>query len=107
MLGVSLYSDLRSFIPNYNNTVVTGSTIRLTNLSSGTNYYYKLRTINEYGYGEDSKIFNILTTPAKPVVLAPLNVTSTSFVARWNSVQGAKHYKLDVSTNSNFVSTRL
>lgn len=104
MLGVSLYSDLRSFIPNYNNTVVTGSTIRLTNLSSGTNYYYKLRTINEYGYGEDSKIFNILTTPAKPVVLAPLNVTSTSFVARWNSVQGAKHYKLDVSTNSNFVS---
>jgi hypothetical protein len=102
MLGVSQYSDLRSFIPNYNNTIVTGSTLRLTNLSPGTNYYYKLRTINEFGYGEDSKIFNILTTPAKPVVLAPLNVTTTSFTARWNAVQGAKHYKLDVSTNSNF-----
>lgn len=102
MLGVSQYSDLRSFISNYNNTIVTGSTLRLTNLSPGTNYYYKLRTINEFGYGEDSKIFNTLTTPAKPVVLAPLNVTTTSFTARWNAVQGAKHYKLDVSTNSNF-----
>jgi len=104
MLGVSQYSDLRSFIPNYNNTIVTGSTLRLTNLSPGTNYYYKLRTINEFGYGEDSKIFNILTTPAKPTVLAPLNVTATSFTARWNAVQGAKYYKLDVSTNSNFES---
>jgi len=42
-------------------------------------------------------------TPAAPQALKPTNVTPISFTANWSSVNGATGYRLDVSTNSTFV----
>lgn len=41
-----------------------------------------------------------LTVP--PVVKSATEVTSTSFVANWEAVAGAKHYTIEVSTNVEF-----
>lgn len=42
-------------------------------------------------------------TPAAPTALKATNVTASSFTANWSSVSGATGYRLDVSTNSSFV----
>src|SRR6476661_4649978 len=42
-------------------------------------------------------------TPAAPQALKATNVTTISFTANWSSVNGATGYRLDLSTNSTFV----
>jgi hypothetical protein len=42
-------------------------------------------------------------TPAAPTALQASNVTASSFTANWTSVSGATGYRLDVATNSSFV----
>lgn len=74
----------------------------VNNLLSGTNYYYKIRAINEIGYGEYSPVFSVLTIPDAPVILPPSDNTSTSFVANWVPTRGATFYKLDVALDPVF-----
>jgi endonuclease I/phosphodiesterase/alkaline phosphatase D-like protein len=39
-----------------------------------------------------------------PVATSATNITSTSFTANWNTANGATGYRIDVSTNSSFLS---
>lgn len=102
LLSVSLNEDFDNYVTNYSNSIIVENSHIINNLSSGTKYYYKIRSVNSMGYGEYSKPFNLLTIPSFPTVLAPSNVTTTSFVAHWTSVYGASNYRLDVSTHSGF-----
>lgn len=58
------------------------------------------------GYGGSSGTLKISATvtgkPIAPVVLEPTAVTSRTFAANWNPVEGATSYRLDVSTSSSF-----
>jgi photosystem II stability/assembly factor-like uncharacterized protein len=44
----------------------------------------------------------VIPVPAAPTALAPTNVTSSGFVARWNAVSEATGYWLDVAVDSVF-----
>lgn len=50
-----------------------------------------------------SNPFNVsASSPAAPVALTALSITTTSFTARWNAAASATSYRIDVSTASNF-----
>jgi large repetitive protein len=73
-----------------------------TNLTAGTNYYYRIRANNVSGTSGNSGTITVLTSPITPVATAATNPASTSFSANWGAVAGADGYYLDVSTSTNF-----
>ena len=73
-----------------------------TNLSAGTNYYYRVRAENATGLSGNSGTIALLTAPDAPAALSASNLAAYSFKANWNAVVGASGYFLDVSTTTNF-----
>ncbi|MEM9326578.1 MAG: fibronectin type III domain-containing protein [Bacteroidota bacterium] len=52
---------------------------------------------------DDLEVFiRLPPPPAQPNLLSPTDVTPNSFRARWSSVAGADHYRIDVSKQQNF-----
>ncbi|MEI9921907.1 MAG: T9SS type A sorting domain-containing protein [Bacteroidota bacterium] len=45
---------------------------------------------------------SLVAQPAAPVVIAPTNITVSTFYVNWNAVSGASDYFIDISTVSNF-----
>jgi hypothetical protein len=72
-------------------------------LAGNTQYYYRSYATNKIGtsYGAEN---NFITLPASPVVMTAANLTSGSFIIRWNQLaQGnalSVTYEIQVSTNS-------
>ena len=60
-----------------------------------------------WNFSSDGFVANIGTppapTPAAPTALKATNVAASSFTTNWSSVSGATGYRLDVATNSSFV----
>ena len=73
-----------------------------TNLSAGTNYYYRVRAENATGLSGNSGTITLLTAPDVPTALAASGVTVSSFQSNWNAVAGVSGYYLDVSTTTTF-----
>jgi len=93
---VSGYQD-KQIINNYYCTV--------TGLSSGTTYYYRIRSVNSAGITINSNVITVTTVLDAPVATAATDVGYGPFTAHWNSVAGATSYRIDVSTSSDFSST--
>ncbi|MDR9409566.1 MAG: fibronectin type III domain-containing protein [Balneolaceae bacterium] len=58
--------------------------------------------------GEDNQVLDEFTDFVfldPPVVLSPAEITEESFTARWEKVEGAESYLLDISTDKNFKNT--
>lgn len=85
----------------YNETIVT-----LSGLSSGTDYYWRVKAVAESGY-EDSDWLgwgSAVTTLflSAPTVEEPRNITDFTFVVGWLFVPHATRYEVQVSRNSGF-----
>ena len=95
MLDVSLNSDFSSFLTGYNGKAISGGTTNeiINGLSSGTSYFYRIRTVDEASCNSMSQ----LTIPANPVTKVVDQRSDNFFIARWNTVNGAQSYELDVS----------
>ena len=92
-----------TFVAGYENKDMSGAaTAALASLSSGTNYYYRVRSYNASGTSASSLSITALTIPAAPVAAASSSVTETGFTSNWNTTTGAVKYYLDVSTDSTF-----
>ena len=101
-IDVSSVNNFATFATGYQNkslAAVTSETI--TGLTSGTIYYYRIRSTNIGGTSLDSNpAGSQLLIPATPVGLDATNATSTSFKAKWLEVTGASEYRIDVTLAS-------
>ncbi|HTY38332.1 MAG TPA: fibronectin type III domain-containing protein, partial [Bacteroidota bacterium] len=75
-----------------------------SNLSSGTAYYYRVRSHNASGTSNNSNVVSLVTIPPVPVATAATGAVQTSFNANWNACGGATKYFLDVSASNTFAS---
>jgi photosystem II stability/assembly factor-like uncharacterized protein len=90
-------------------SVGTAVEVNETGLEPGSRFYYII-----YPYIGVGISTNYLTTPSTdnlgvittvseaPVAIPPITVLFNSFTARWNPVEGAENYSLDVSEVENF-----
>jgi Fibronectin type III domain len=102
-LDISTVNTFASYIAGYNNLTVTGTSRAVTGLTIGTNYFYRLRTVNSSGVvSVNSNIKDAPTITAAPAATAETNISETGFTANWSSVAGATSYTLEVSIQSNF-----
>lgn len=82
-------------------------------LSGTQTYYWRVRAANVAGYGNWSSPIRSFTTgiapPAAPVLINPLNaainVPINGVLFDWNNVSGATSYRIQISIDSNFVTT--
>ncbi len=98
-------SNNSSFPTSYYTTTypsVTSATV--TGLLPGTNYYYRVRAIDNSGTNPtNSNVITALTIPAAPVPTGQTTTTTTSFKVTWTASPTATGYYLDVATDSGFV----
>jgi len=85
----------------------TGSTVNVSGLVSGTNYYFAAFEYNSPSNcyltpGLTGNATTQFTVPVAPVAKAASGITQSAFVANWNASSGATGYFLDVATDNTF-----
>jgi hypothetical protein len=95
-----------NFITGYNDKTVAGTSSNVTGLSAGTQYKYRIRSVNGFGPSGSSNEITVTTLllppPSAPVATQASDVGLKGFTANWNAVAGVSGYRLDVSSD-NFV----
>ncbi|OGV12135.1 MAG: hypothetical protein A2440_17655 [Stygiobacter sp. RIFOXYC2_FULL_38_25] len=104
-LDVATDIGFTSYVAGYQNKDVGNvTTLAIASLTSGTNYYYRVRAFNASGTSVNSNIIGLITLPAAPVATSATTITISSFDANWNASVGAAKYYLDVATDNGFTS---
>ncbi|MDP3581716.1 MAG: fibronectin type III domain-containing protein, partial [Ignavibacteria bacterium] len=102
-LDVATDNGFTSYVAGYQNKDVGNVTaLSLTSLTSGTNYYYRVRAFNVSGTSVNSNTIGLITLPDAPVATNAITITTSSFDANWNASIGAAKYYLDVATDNGF-----
>jgi hypothetical protein len=112
-IQVSKFSNFSQQIV-VNNNSVTNNKITVTTLEPDQVYFWRVRAINAAGSSPYSVIWLFKTEPLpnldKPVLISPSNgsvIDTTSVVFKWEGVQEAENYQLEVSKDSTFKSSSL
>ncbi len=89
----------------------TSDTLNVVTLTAGKEYHWQVQGTNPSGAGEfggpDS--FSVSSAPYPPMLSTPSNGSSgiaTSPILTWHVSQGAESYRLQVSADSTFLSTK-
>jgi hypothetical protein len=103
LLDVSDNQNFTSFINGFENLNV-GSNLsqNITGLNAGTTYFYRVKGRNAGGTSPNSNVISQITVPSAPVAQNASTVLNTSFIANWQTVNGASYYELDVATDNTF-----
>jgi hypothetical protein len=101
-IDVSTSNDFSTFVGTYNDMLIgAGASYAVSGLAPGIRYYYRVRSNNSVGAASaDSQVGSVITLPADPTALDATDITTTSLVARWNAVDGADNYLLEVSQDN-------
>ncbi len=103
-IDVAIDVGFSSLVSGYSDKSVASNSILVTGLSSGTTYYYQVRSANAGGISPSSNTISQITIPADPTALEETVNTQTSFTANWSAVTGATRYYLDVASDAAFTS---
>jgi hypothetical protein len=98
--------DFSTFVDGYQAKAVGNVTSSsVIDVSPGTSYKVRLRSVNAAGSSANSDTQTIVTKPSDPQLTEATGVTSTSLTVSWAAVTGATSYLLDISTDdfNNFV----
>jgi regulation of enolase protein 1 (concanavalin A-like superfamily) len=93
-----------------NDSTVTDTSRIVPGLQNKTTYFWRVKAKNSAGASGFSPRWSFSTvdpTPVAPTLLAPANGASNqpvSLTLQWNAVQDAQFYRLQVATDSTFVS---
>ncbi len=98
MLDVSTSSTFSGGMIHSNLNVGTATTRTISGLVPGKNYYYRVRTKGAHVTSGYSAKVTANTSISAPTVAAESDNGPSGFTAKWNSVAGANHYYLYVST---------
>ncbi len=105
-----------SISPIFTTTVIDQTGLTSTNynasgLENSTQYYWRVRASNQAGTGVWSTVWNFTTVvalPSTPTLIAPTNNSTnqpTNLTLTWNASTNADSYRLQVSTDSIFMTT--
>lgn len=86
----------------------SGTSVNLTGLNAGTEYYVRVYNFNGGAGAENYRTASFAsgsatTCPQPPASIWASATNMTDFTASWSSASGATNYLLDVSTNAQFV----
>lgn len=104
-IDVSEDAGFASFVPSYQNKVISGGssiTTPISSLNPGTTYFFRMRAENGAGQSANSSAIAVLTVPATPAIQTSTDILTTSFTANWSSSASATDYFLDVATDAAF-----
>lgn len=105
-LDVATDSGFTSMITGYSHRNV-GNVLSfiVLGLSSNTTYYYRIMAYDGHGItSNDSNTITVRTLLEAPVAITATGVGATGFTANWVASSGATGYRLDVATDSAFLS---
>jgi hypothetical protein len=105
---VSTTSDFSTYVINERGVLATSFSV--DNLNSNTTYFWRVRCVNRTGGSSPTSVWKITTSsftqkPSKVSLVSPThdsNRFSTSVNFTWRTEPTAKHYRLQVSTSSDF-----
>jgi len=92
-------------------TTLTDTTKSVTGLNNLATYYWRVRSLNQTGWGNFSAVWKfttIIATPAAPTLITPVNNATCIALTptmTWGAVAGALSYRLQISTDSTFGTT--
>ena len=70
----------------------------LSSLTSGTNYYARIRSFNKFDTESiNSPTLQVLTIPSQSIANPASGITTNSFQATWTEASGATYYVVEVS----------
>ena len=102
-------SKTNSFTESLYKDLTNDTSYTVVGLDLFTNYFWRVRGINDGGNGNWSKIFSFRTKDLAPEDITELVYPANgqenlpiSFTFKWNNVNRALGYELNVATNSNF-----
>ncbi len=94
---------LGTLVSGYNDLDVSNVTAySVTGLSSGSDYYYRVRAYNLDGTSGDSNPISLITMPDVPTANFATAITYFGCTANWSNVTGADGYNLDISDDVTF-----
>lgn len=84
--------------------IVDGETtsFRFDTLSFGSQYAFRIRSVNSSGNSPWSADFVVTTIPGDPLIESTTEVSNTSAVVNWQAVGGATGYLIDISRDELF-----
>jgi fibronectin type 3 domain-containing protein len=103
IIDVATDNNFTQRLSNYNRLDIGNvSSLIINGLAPGTTYYYRLYAYNSGRVTSPSNIIPVITLPPAPVAIAANDITQSVFNARWNVVNGASSYLLDIGLDANF-----
>ena len=105
---IEIYKD--SGIKNlfYAKDSVTNTSITINNFKQGSQYFWRVRSTNKNGNSGYSDLYKFRTRIGEPSILAliePMNSAiglDNSITFKWEPIDSAKYYNLQIADNSNF-----
>lgn len=102
-LDVATDSSFTELLADYQDRDVGNVTsFTVSDVSPGTDYYYRVRAIAEGLTGADSDIIPVTTFPDEPVAADATDENALRFTANWQPAEGAKSYQIDVASDPEF-----
>ncbi len=101
LLDVSTDSNFSAFLAGYNSLIVSANSKTILGLIPGNSYYARVRAYNTCVSAFSNKI-KLTTICSAPTFFPNKVVLATSSIIKWNAVNGALNYTLDVSNTRNF-----
>lgn len=102
-IDVSEDKTFTSFVTNYQDRKVTGTSIVIEGLEAGQPYFYRVRANISNQTSINSNIIEVTTDDlALPIAYPATEVSSTGFRVHWKKMQFVSMYELDVALDESF-----
>ena len=102
-IDVSLDEDFVTTLSDYTNIRVYANSVVIGGLDNGLKYYYRVRSRNGSSSSNYNSNFSSTLILDAPMLLSPIDITISSFLARWNSVDLADNYALQLAEDTSIL----
>ncbi|OJJ21595.1 hypothetical protein BKI52_13845 [marine bacterium AO1-C] len=93
----------QQMLTGYDKFNTQSNSLVVPNLNANTEYFYRVRAINDEATSNHSEIVTVKTQNlTAPMAIAATNIQSGGFQANWNPVVNAASYLLDVALDQGF-----